>query len=152
MSERLIHQRASALLDHLDLDSWRHSPIGLYSKGMKQKVLIAAAIIHDPKFIVFDEPLSGLDVTTAKLFRDLMVELAAAGKAILYISHVLEAVESVCDRVLILMEGRIRANAAPEELGRMMDLPDLQSVYNKLIGQQDTQLIARAMVDLIHAS
>ena len=151
MSEVLIRQRARMLLDQMGLDSWRYSPVGLYSKGMKQRVLIAAAILHDPKLLVFDEPLSGLDVTTARLFRDLLVELAGAGKAILYISHGLEVVEKVCGRVLVLARGRVQAEGSPEELSRKMQLAGLEAVFAKLTGQQDTRAVARAMVEGIHA-
>ena len=80
MSERLITLKANKLLSLLGLESWRHSPISLYSKGMKQKVLIAAALLHDPKLLVFDEPLSGLDVVSSRLFKDLLQELAAEGQ------------------------------------------------------------------------
>ncbi len=83
---------------------------------MKQRVLIAAALLHDPKLLVFDEPLSGLDVVSARLFKDLLQQLAAQGKAILYISHVLEVVELVCDRVIVIAKGRILADAPPSEL------------------------------------
>src|ERR1700735_4319209 len=93
LQEREIQIKAIRLLRLLGLESWRHSPISMYSKGMKQRVLIAAALMHDPKLLIFDEPLSGLDVVTARLFKDLLQELAAQGKAILYISHVLEVVE-----------------------------------------------------------
>ena len=98
MSEPLIEQKANRLLSLLGLESWRHSPISLYSKGMKQRVLIAASLLHDPRLLIFDEPLSGLDVVSARLFKDLIQQLAARGKAILYISHVLEVVELVCHR------------------------------------------------------
>ena len=151
LPEALAKKRAVALLDMLGLDSWRHSPIGLYSKGMKQRVLIASAILHNPTLLVFDEPLSGLDVTSARLFRDLLVELAATGKGILYISHVLEVVEKTCDRVLVLSEGKLKADASPGELGRMMQLPDLQAVFAKLVQQQDTLAAARSIVEVIHA-
>jgi ABC-2 type transport system ATP-binding protein len=151
LPERLIKARACRLLDLLGLASWHDSPIGLYSKGMKQRVLIAAALLHNPKLLVFDEPLSGLDVTSARLFRDLLTALAADGRAILYISHVLEVVERVCDRVIVLAEGRVKADAAPSELGRMMQLPDLQAVFAELIRQQDTQAAARSIVEALHA-
>ena len=152
MSERTISHRALGLLEHLGLTSWRHSPISLYSKGMKQRILIAAAIMHNPKLIVLDEPLSGLDVVTARLFRDLLLELAGDGKAILYISHVLEVVERVCDRVIVIANGRIRADAPPAELNAQMELPDLQAVFAKLVQQQDTRVTAHSMVEVIHAS
>src|SRR3984957_12967119 len=99
MQERLIDLKANRLLSLLGLESWPHSPISLYSKGMKQRILIAAALLHDPRLLVFDEPLSGLDVVSARLFKDLLQQLAAQGKAILYISHVLEVVKLICNRV-----------------------------------------------------
>src|SRR5580704_18833940 len=82
LRERLIQVRARKLLQLLGLDSWRHSPISMYSKGMKQRVLIAAALMHDPKLLIFDEPLSGLDVLSSRLFKDLLLELTTAGKAV----------------------------------------------------------------------
>ncbi len=95
MGEALIETKATSLLRHLQLESWQHSPISTYSKGMRQRVLIASALMHNPRLLIFDEPLSGLDVATARLFKDLVEELATQGKAILYISHVLEVVEQV---------------------------------------------------------
>jgi ABC-2 type transport system ATP-binding protein len=151
MDERLISLKANRLLSLLGLESWRHSPISLYSKGMKQKVLIAAALLHDPKLLVFDEPLSGLDVVSSRLFKDLLQELAAQGKAILYISHVLEVVEQVCDRVIVIAKGRILANAAPLELKTVMQLANLESVFAQLVQQQDTRLVARELVEAMES-
>jgi ABC-2 type transport system ATP-binding protein len=143
MPERLIDFKANRLLALLDLESWRHSPISLYSKGMKQRVLIAAAVLHDPRLLIFDEPLSGLDVVSARLFKDLLQQLAAQGKAILYISHVLEVVELVCDRVIVIAKGKILANAPPAELRRSLQLANLESVFAQLVKQQDTKSVAR---------
>ena len=75
-------------------------------------MLIAAALLHDPKLLIFDEPLSGLDVVSGRLFKDLLELLAAQGKAMLYISHVLEVVEQVCNRVIVIAKGRILADCA----------------------------------------
>jgi ABC-2 type transport system ATP-binding protein len=147
MSEPLIEEKAIAMLQLLDLESWRHSPMTVYSKGMRQRVLMAAALMHDPKMLVFDEPLSGLDVLSARLFRDLLHELAAAGKAVLYISHVLEIVEQVCDRVIVIAQGKVLADAAPSELTRLMHLPSLEKVFAQLVRQQDTRSAAREMVE-----
>jgi ABC-2 type transport system ATP-binding protein len=147
MSEDLIDLKANRLLGLLGLESWRHSPISLYSKGMKQRVLIAAALLHDPKLLVFDEPLSGLDVVSARLFKDLLQQLAAEGKAILYISHVLEVVEVVCHRVIVIAKGKILADAPPAELKASLALANLESVFAQLVQQQDTQSIARELVD-----
>jgi ABC-2 type transport system ATP-binding protein len=147
MSERTIAAKGREMLRLLDLDSWRYSPISSYSKGMKQRVLIAAALMHDPKLFVFDEPLSGLDVVSARLFKDLLQELAKQGKTILYISHVLEVVEQVCDRVIVIARGKILANAAPAELARLMELGNLESVFAQLVRQKDTKESARQLVE-----
>jgi ABC-2 type transport system ATP-binding protein len=151
MEEKLIEAKGSILLRLLDLESWRHSPISSYSKGMKQRVLIAAALMHDPLLLVFDEPLSGLDVVTSRLFKDLLKELAGQGKAILYISHVLEVVEQVCDRVVVIAKGRLLADAPPAELAAMMKLANLESVFAQLVQQKDTQAVARQLVEVMKA-
>src|SRR6202522_2388609 len=149
MPENLIELKATRLLSLLRLESWRPSPISLYSKGMKQRVLIAAALLHDPKLLVFDEPLSGLDVVSARLFKDLLQELAAQGKGILYISHVLEVVEVVCDRVIVIAKGRILADAPPSELKRSLELANLESVFAQLVRQEETRGVARELVEVM---
>jgi ABC-2 type transport system ATP-binding protein len=98
---------------------------------------------------VFDEPLSGLDAVSARLFKDLLVVLAKEGKAILYISHVLEVVERVCDRVIVLAKGRVVADAAPRELTQLMRLPTLESVFAQLVQQTDTAQVARDLVGVM---
>ena len=149
LDERDIERRATQMLKLLGLESWRYSPISFYSKGMKQRVLIAAALMHNPKLLVFDEPLSGLDVVSARLFKDLLQELAAQGKAILYISHVLEVVEQVCDRVIVIAKGKILADAAPAELAKVMQLANLQDVFAQLVQQEDTRVLARQLVEVM---
>jgi len=151
MPEALIHHKAGHLLRLLGLESWRHSPIALYSKGMKQRVLISAALLHNPRLLIFDEPLSGLDVVSARLFKDLLEALAREGKAILYISHVLEVVELVCNRVIVIAKGRILADAAPAELKRSLQLANLESVFAQLVQQQDTRSIAEELVQTMAA-
>jgi ABC-2 type transport system ATP-binding protein len=151
LSERLIGVKANRLLQLLGLESWRHSPISVYSKGMKQRVLIAAALMHDPKLLIFDEPLSGLDVLSSRLFKDLLQELTRAGKAILYISHVLEVVEQICDRVVVIAQGKILADARPSELTGVMELANLESVFAQLVQQQDTKTVAHELVETMKA-
>ncbi len=111
--------------------------------------MIAAALLHDPRLLVFDEPLSGLDVVSARLFKDLLQQLAAQGKAILYISHVLEVVEQVCDRVIVIAKGRILANAPPAELKSQMQMANLEGVFAQLVQQRDTVLVARELVQVM---
>ena len=149
LREAVIEAKATGLLELLHLKSWQHSPISVYSKGMRQRVLIAAALMHDPKLLIFDEPLSGLDVVSARLFKDLMGMLAARGKAVLYISHVLETVEQVCDRVIVIARGKVLADAPPSELTTLMKLPNLESVFAQLVQQQDTRGVAQQMVEVM---
>jgi ABC-2 type transport system ATP-binding protein len=149
MREAVIEEKALTLLNLLHLESWRHTPISSYSKGMRQRVLIAAALLHNPQLLIFDEPLSGLDVVSARLFKDLLQVLAAEGKAVLYISHVLETVEQVCDRVIVIAKGKVLADARPAELTELMSLPNLESVFTQLVEQQDTRSAARQIVEVM---
>ena len=149
MSEKLIEWKANQLLKILSLASWRHSPISVYSKGMRQRVLIAAALMHDPRLLVFDEPLSGLDVVSSRLFKDLLQALAAEGKMILYISHVLETVEQVCQRVVVISKGRILADAPPSHLAKLMKLPNLEGVFAQLVQHENTEVLAADLVGVM---
>jgi ABC-2 type transport system ATP-binding protein len=149
LCEPLIERKARELLGLLGLAAAEFSPMSSYSKGMKQRVLIAAALLHDPKLIVFDEPLSGLDAVSARLFKDLLGLLAREGKAILYISHVMEVVERVCERVIVLTKGRVVADAAPGELTKLMELPTLESVFAQLVEQTETERLANQIVDVM---
>jgi ABC-2 type transport system ATP-binding protein len=112
-------------------------------------VLLSAALLHDPRLLVFDEPLSGLDAVTARLFKDLLVVLAGRGKAVLYISHVLEVVEQVCSRVIVLSQGRMLADGPPAELRSATNQSSLEHVFAQLVQQQETRSIARGVVDAI---
>ncbi|HEY3703618.1 MAG TPA: ABC transporter ATP-binding protein [Terracidiphilus sp.] len=152
LSESQIERKAMSLLRLFDLDSWEHSPISLYSKGMRQRVLIAAALLHNPKLLIFDEPLSGLDVVSARLFKDLLDLLASQGKAVLYISHVLEIVEHICSRVIVIAKGRLMADAAPSELTKLMSLPNLESVFAQLVQQRDTRSQAEQIVKVMRGT
>jgi ABC-2 type transport system ATP-binding protein len=149
MQEHVIERKARELLQLFSLEAAQYSALTDYSKGMKQRVLIAAALLHDPQLIVLDEPLSGLDAISARLFKDLLILLAREGKAILYISHVLETVERVCDRVIVLSRGRVVADAAPRDLTTLMELPTLESVFAQLVQQTDTEQVARDIVDVM---
>jgi ABC-2 type transport system ATP-binding protein len=149
LRERQIAIKAYKLLQLLGLESWRHSPISMYSKGMKQRVLIAAALMHDPQLLIFDEPLSGLDVLSSRLFKDLLLELTTAGKAVLYISHVLEVVEQICSRVVVIAKGKILADASPSKLTERMELANLESVFAQLVQQENTKSVARDVVEAI---
>jgi ABC-2 type transport system ATP-binding protein len=142
-----LKKKIDTLLNLFSLCDQRHSTLGSYSKGMRQKILIIAALLHDPEVLIFDEPLSGLDVTSTLIFRNLVQELARAGKTILYSSHVLETVEKVCSRVMIIYRGRLIADNSVERLRQIMSAPSLEQVFSELVQQTNTEAVARQMVE-----
>ena len=146
---RLLKDKIDGLLQLFSLHLYRHSPIASYSKGMKQKVLISAALLHNPDILIFDEPLSGLDVTSALTFRHLLTALAREGKTVLYSSHVLETDEKVCSRVIILYRGKMVANDSVNRLRDLMSLPSLESVFAQLVVQEDTEKTASQIVGVM---
>jgi ABC-2 type transport system ATP-binding protein len=152
IGEKPLRARAAELLRLLDLESWQYSPLSSYSKGMRQRVLIAAALLHNPRLLIFDEPLSGLNVVSARLFKDLLEILAEQGKGSLYISHVLETVEQVCNRVIVIAKGKVLADARPAELVKLKGLVNLESVFAQLVEQRGTRGVARDIVEVIEAS
>ena len=149
MPENVINEKASDLLKLFDLYPCKHSPLAAYSKGMRQRILISAALLHDPDILIFDEPLSGLDVSSALLFKHLITELSARGKIILYISHVLEVVERVCAKVIIIYKGKIMAEDKVGSLRDLMDLPSLEEIFTQLVQQEDMEIVAKDIVQAI---
>ena len=138
-----VERKANDLLQLFQLHSYRHAPISAYSKGMKQRILISAALLHDPDVLILDEPLSGIDVTSALLFKHLLSELARRGKMILYISHVLEVVEKVCAQVIIIYRGRIMAADSVERLRDLTKVPSLEEIFSQLVEHRDLESVAR---------
>lgn len=151
LPRRESSERIDGLLRLLSLHDDRHAAIAGYSKGMRQKILIAAALLHNPDLILLDEPFSGLDVGSALVLRSLIEELAARGKMILFSSHELDTVERVSARVIILHRGKLVANDTIENLRAMMESPSLEGIFSQLTVEQDTRSVAREMADLIHA-
>jgi ABC-2 type transport system ATP-binding protein len=144
-----LERRMDALIELIGLADAAEQPISAYSKGMKQKVLIIAALLHDPDLLIFDEPDSGLDVTTLLVLRHLVHTLAARGKAILYSSHVLEVVEKLCTRVIVLHHGRIVAQDTIEHLRTLMSHESLEEVFAELVLEVNPQQTARDMADVV---
>jgi ABC-2 type transport system ATP-binding protein len=143
--------RIDGLLRLFSLHGNRHAAIAGYSKGMRQKILLSAALLHNPDLLLLDEPFSGLDVATGLILRDLIQELAERGKAVLFSSHELETVERVCTHVVILSRGKIVADDSIERLRALMAAPSLEAVFSQLAIEQDTASIARDIADLIRA-
>lgn len=151
MEAAALERKAEALLALFDLKASRYSPLTSYSKGMRQRVLIAAALLDDPELIILDEPFSGLDVSAALLFRQLLQDLAAQGRTILFSSHVLEVVEKLCSRVLILYKGKVVAQNSVANLRDLLALPSLVEVFSQLTQQEDYVSRSREIVRTVTA-
>ena len=144
-----VDRKANDLLELFSLHPHRHAAIATYSKGMKQRVLIASALLHDPDLLILDEPLSGMDVTSAELFKHLLQKLAHRGKTILYISHVLEVVEKVCAKVIIIFQGKIIACDTVEHLRDHLNLPTLIDIFSQVTEQKDLEAVASDIVSVV---
>jgi ABC-2 type transport system ATP-binding protein len=144
-------EKIDGLLRLFSLHGDRNVAISSYSKGMRQKVLLSAALLHNPDLILLDEPFSGLDVGSALVMRSLIQELASRGKVVLFSSHELETVERVCSHVVILHRGRVVADDSIEHLRTLMSLPTLEEIFSQLAVEQDTAAISWEIAELIRA-
>jgi ABC-2 type transport system ATP-binding protein len=148
---RLAAARIDGLLRLLALHSDRHVAMSSYSKGMRQKVLLSAALLHNPDLILLDEPFSGLDVATSLVLRSLIEVLAARGKVVLFSSHELDTVERVSKHVVILHRGKLAADDSIESLRSLMSLPTLEEIFRQLAVEQNTTQVATEIANLIQA-
>ena len=147
--EEELVRKIDSLLKVCLLYPYKHSPIVSYSKGMKQKVMMLAGLLHNPDLLIFDEPFSGLDVSSVLVFRKLLKSLAAAGKAILFSSHVLETIEKICNRVLIIHQSRLVADDSVEHLRDLMQVPSLEEIFQQLVQHEDYDKIASDILDIV---
>src|SRR5579863_1329162 len=148
MAPAELESKIDSLLELLSLHPHRHASIGTYSKGMRQRILLIAAIMHDPEIFIFDEPLSGLDVTSALIFKNLVQALGRSGKLVFYCSHVLEVVEKVCTDVLILRKGIVIAQDSVANIGQILG-ESLENTFLHLVDDVDTMTVARDIVDVM---
>ena len=118
---------------------------------MRQKVLLAAALLHNPELLLLDEPFSGLDVSSALMLRGLIQELARRGKVVVLSSHELDTVERVSSRVVILHRGKVVADDSIERLRTLMALPTLEAIFAQLAVDADIAAVSRQMADLVGA-
>ncbi len=146
------HRRMEEFLTLFALMQEKDRQLSSYSKGMKQKVLVAAAFLHNPEVLFLDEPLNGLDANAAMVFKELLKRMAAQGKTIMFCSHILEVVERVCDRVAIIHQGELVAQGTAKEIIQQTSQPSLEAAFHSLTGSKDieehTEEILRALEDV----
>lgn len=147
MDRKRREPKIDALLNELSMHEHRHSTIGSYSKGMRQRILIIAALMDNPELLIFDEPLSGMDVVSALIFKNLVRELGQMGRAVFYCSHVLEVVEKVCSHLIILRRGEVVAYGAADAVPRMSREASLEQNFTTLVSEVDAEKTTRNIVD-----
>ena len=149
MPAELIDEKAKGLMTLFGIEGSYHSRISSYSKGMRQKLLIISAMIHDPDILFLDEPLSGLDANSVMVFKEILDQLKKRGKTIFYSSHIMEVVEKISDRIMLLSGGEIVADGSFEELKAQSTEGSLQEIFNQLTGFNEHAEIASKFVDIL---
>ena len=148
MSPTRMKTKIGSLLELFSLFPHRHVSLGSYSKGMRQRILLIAALMDNPDVLILDEPLSGLDVTSVLIFKNLIQAFSARGKAVFYCSHILEVVEKVCSQLLILRKGQVIAYGSTEEVRQRIGQSSLERIFLELVEDTDVTQVANEIVDV----
>ena len=152
MPEKDLEEKIDCLMMQLGLSIDMSLPMENYSRGMRQKILVSAAILHNPDILLLDEPLSGLDVSTVLIFKEILRAFAAQGKIIIFSSHLIDVVERICDRVIIIDRGVILADDSVKRLRELTSQPSLESVFKKLVQTGDLEQRARSIVAAVSSN
>lgn len=148
--ENTAKLRMQHMAEILDIKEALGSRISSYSKGMRQKLMIISALLHDPELIFLDEPLSGLDANSAMVIKEVMFGLAKSGKTVFYSSHVMEVVEKISDRIMILNDGVVAADGDFDSLKAKSAALNLESLFNQLTGFNNHDELAREMLSAMN--
>jgi ABC-2 type transport system ATP-binding protein len=149
MPEPRKRERIRSLLELFALGHYRHVMLGSYSKGMRQRILLIAALMDNPELLVLDEPLSGLDVTSVLIIKNLIQALSARGKSVFYCSHILEVVEKICSHLIVLKKGRVIAHGPTDEVREGIGKSSLEDVFLQLAEDTDVAQVARDIVEVV---
>ena len=149
MKRETAGEKAVSLLKEFSMENSFHSRLSSFSKGMKQKVLIISSLLHDPDLLFLDEPLSGLDANSVMIIKEMLATLAAKGKPIFYISHIMDVVERISSRIILLSDGRVVADGSFAELQEQSKEGSLEGIFNQLTGFNDHTHIAERIVSIV---
>jgi len=149
MPKSLKTMRMESLLQLFSLWPHRHVAVGSYSKGMRQRILLIAALMDNPDVLILDEPMSGLDVTSSLVLKHVIQELSARGKAIFFCSHVLEVVEKICSQLIILRKGEVIAYGPTNGVLESIGQSSLEGTFLQLVEERDVGKIANDIVSVV---
>lgn len=142
-------EKAQRLMKAFGLGEVYHSRIASFSKGMKQKVLIISSLIHNPDLLFLDEPLNGLDANSVMVFKEILALLASQGKTIFYSSHIMDVVEKISNRIILINGGKIVADGSFQELKEQNTEGSLEQIFNQLTGFEEYKTIAKEFVSIV---
>lgn len=149
MDYEKVDKKAKNLMKILGIGDVYEKRIVSFSKGMKQKVLIISSLLHNPDVLFLDEPLSGLDANSVMVIKEILAALAREGKTIFYSSHIMDVVEKISDRIILIKDGKVVANGNFEELKDKSDEGSLEGVFNKLTGFNNHEEMAEEFISVI---
>ena len=149
LDDARVNEKIERFLKLFGLEDDQYSTLAAFSKGMRQKVLLASALLHNPDLIILDEPFSGLDVSAALMLRSVIRSLADEGRTILMSSHVIEVVEQLCTDVVILSDGHVVAHDRVDRLRELQEEKTLEHVFVKLAVREDMNVTAKAILDTV---
>ncbi len=142
-------EKAFKLLQEFGLEHSFHQRLSSFSKGMRQKVLITSSLLHNPDLLFYDEPLSGLDANSVLIVKELLAKLAKQGKTIFYSSHIMEVVEKISDRIVLLNGGQVVADGTFKELQEQSEEGTLEDIFNEMTGFNEQEAIAERFVSIV---
>lgn len=143
----LTRQKGEALMNIFEMKPHLHQRIATFSKGMRQKVLICSALLHNPDLIFMDEPLSGLDANSVIMVKEMLIHLAREGKTVFYSSHLMDVVEKISDRIILIDQGRVIADGSFDELNKLSNDENLEKMFTRLTGNTNHGEKAEAFIN-----
>lgn len=141
--------KSKTLMELFGVGEAYHSRISSYSKGMRQKLLIISSLLHNPDILFLDEPINGLDANSVMIFKEILSQLAAQGKTIFYSSHLMDVVEKISSRIILLNDGKIAADGTFEELQESNTAGTLEGIFNQLTGFDNYKEIGERFVSVV---
>src|SRR5437879_3882750 len=151
LPDAILDEKIDRFMQLLGIYDDRYQTLSSYSKGMRQKILVAASVLHNPRIVILDEPFSGLDLSAARILKAFVKALADEGKIVVFSSHVLEVVEQVCSRVVILKDGVVVGHDSVSQLRSTLQLPSLDAVFASLVREENVTGRARGLVEVMRS-
>ncbi|MBQ6820776.1 MAG: ABC transporter ATP-binding protein, partial [Clostridium sp.] len=142
-------EKARKLMEILGILDAYEKRISSYSKGMKQKLILISSLIHNPEVLFLDEPLSGLDANSVMIIKEILATLAKEGKTIFYSSHIMEVVEKISDRIILINNGEIVADGNFEELKNSFKESSLENIFNEVTGFHEYKELAENFINIV---